>query len=92
MELDITKERISDKWKRDFFKKPENGQLHIFNRPFLFTNSNAFTHANDIYQIIKQKQVKPRFLALTCDNGPDFSPQSYLVFFMFWDSYGKNYS
>jgi hypothetical protein len=73
LELDLMNEEISDKWKRCFFKKPQNGQLHVYNRPFLFTNSNAFTHANDIFNIIQGKQIKPKFLALTCDNGPDFS-------------------
>ena len=72
---------IEDKLKRKFYIKPANDQLHIYNRPFLYTNSNAITHANDIYDISQKKEIKPKVLALFSDNGPDFNPQSYLVFF-----------
>ena len=43
LELDVSHDIIEDKLKRRFYKKPENGELYIYNRPFLFTNSNALT-------------------------------------------------
>jgi len=80
LELDLKTETLKDKYERTFYCKPANSQLHIVNRPFYFVSTSAFSHAKDIYQIIQAKANKPSVLALTSDNGPDFSPNSYLVF------------
>jgi len=83
---------VKDKYERSFYTRPELGTIHIYNRAFFFTNSNAVTHSNDlanIFSSIDQNQ-RPSIIGLTSDNGPDFSPESYLVFFSlgrFWKSY-----
>ena len=81
LELNIKNNIIKDKHGRSFYDKPANGQLHIMNRAFYYANSSITTHCNDIFRIYNQNNNKPKILAITCDNGPDFSPSSYLVFF-----------
>jgi len=77
--LKLKDKTTQDKRSRTFYEKPTHGQLHIFNRPYYFTNSNAFTHANDIMKILAQKNPRPNVVALFCDNGT-VAPNNYLVF------------
>jgi len=83
MEIDLKNEIITDKHGRKFFAQPTNGQLHIVNRGFHYHGTTAFTHANDIFNLINTMKQRPSILALTCDNGPDYCPNSYLVFIAF---------
>ena len=62
LKLNLGQETIVDKYDRKFYTKPENGQLHIFNRAFYYTNSNAVTHANDIHNIILAKKRNSKCL------------------------------
>src|SRR5688500_6091584 len=66
--------------------------MHIYNRPYYFRGSNAITHSNDLSDILSNitPASRPNILALTCDNGGDFDPESYLVFYTMgrlWKSY-----
>jgi len=75
--------KTNDKYLRSFYIRPELGKMHIYNRPFYFTNLNAITHSNDLANILHaiDPQLRPCIIGMTSDNGPDFSPESYLVFF-----------
>ena len=42
-----------------------------------------------VYEIVNSANRKPSIIAITCDNGPDFSPTSYLVFIA-WGRLWKN--
>jgi hypothetical protein len=74
---------VTDKHGRDSFKKPQAKKLNIFNRPFKYMSTTAETHANDLYSLISSypDNQRPSSLGLICDNGPDFNPASWLVFY-----------
>jgi len=79
MELKLQSTIIPDKRARNFYAKPKHGKLHIYNRGYYFTNSTAFSHSNDLMEIIYERPERPNIIALVCDNGSDFSPTNYLV-------------
>ena len=74
---------VTDKHGRDSFKKPKAKKLNIFNRPFKYMSTTTETHANDLYNLLSSypETQRPSTLGLICDNGPDFNPASWLVFF-----------
>ena len=45
--------------------------------------------ANDMYNLLTSTNQNPSVLAITSDNGPDFSPTSYLVS-LAWGRLWKN--
>jgi len=90
VELILSQDIVKDQHERSFYARPSLGKMHIYNRAFFFINSTAVSHANDVSAILSgiPQPQRPYVLSLTCDNGPDFNPESYSVFFQ-WDVYGK---
>ena len=78
----MSEQKSKDKYGREFFEKPRARKMNVFNRSFRFGGSTAETHANDIFKLFEnyEENKKPKILGILCDNGPDFSPSSWLVF------------
>ena len=71
----------TDKINRKTFSKPNPSQMNVINRSYFFTNSTCVSHSNDIFNLITNSDKKTNILALISDNGVDFAPNNYLVFF-----------
>jgi hypothetical protein len=75
---------IKDKTNRRRFEKPKSTYIKVVNHSHKFNPVNAQTHANELSYIYKtQLNPIPAILGLIVDNGPDYSPSSWLVMISF---------